>query len=355
MNHSTALQQILQEHLNWHKARVNFTACFVLALIKMCSVNFTQLALSLNPKVTVSSNYRRLQRFFNGFTFDRLSLTKLLLALLPQREHLVLTMDRTMWRFGARYHNMLVIAACGEGIAIPLLWRMLPKEGCSNTQLRIDLLEELFCVLDTAQVSCLVGDREFVGARWFAYLKQRKLPFVIRIRAHFYISTSKGRRIRAGRMVAHLRPGEVLTLRKRRRVCDHTLFLCAVAPQKGKDVVILAGTEIAHRALTFYRKRWQIETLFAATKSRGFDLESTHLFDRERVAKLFGLLCIAFIWAYRVGLWVHEHIKAIKLKKHGRRARSVFRYGLDHIRVIILNQTKLDNRFTLYLNLLSCT
>ena len=260
-----------------------------------------------------------------------------------------------MWRFGERYHNMLVIAACGEGIAIPLLWCMLPNNGCTNTQMRIDLLEELFSVLDASQVKCLVGDREFIGEHWFRYLKQRKLPFVIRVRAHFYVSTSKGRRIRAKEMVASLRPGEVLRLRKRRRICGQSLFICAVAPKKGSDIVILAGTEIAHRALTFYRKRWQIETLFAATKSRGFDLEATHLFDAERVAKLFGLLSIAFIWAYRIGLWMHENVKPIACKKHGRRAQSIFRYGLDGLRVIILNQRTVDKRFVQYINLLSCT
>lgn len=355
MNHTTALQEILQEHLSWNKARLNFAARFVIALIKMCSVNFTQLALSLNPQVETPSNYRRLQRFFNGFTFDRLTLTRLSLALLPEQSHLILTMDRTMWRFGSRYHNVLVLAACGEGIAIPLLWRMLPKEGCSNTQTRIDLLEELFTVLAPQAVTCLVADREFVGKQWFRYLKQRKLAFVIRVRSWFYVSTRKGRRVRAQRMVEHLRPGEVLALRKRRRICDQALFVCAIAPEKGADVVVLVGTEMAHRALAFYQRRWQIETLFAAMKSRGFDLESTHLADRERVSKLIGLLSIAFVWAYRVGLWLHRHVQAIARKSHGRRAQSVFRYGLDHMRVILLNLASNDPAFYKYVRFLSCT
>lgn len=355
MDHSTAVQQILQEHLTWNKARINFAARFVIALIKLCSVNFTHLALSLNPGVEVGSNYRRLQRFFNGFAVDQLTLTRLLLALLPEQKRVILTMDRTMWRFGGRYHNVLMIAACGEGIAIPLVWCMLPKEGCSNTQTRIDLLEVLFRVLAPEKVASLVADREFVGIRWFRYLKQRKLPFVIRVRSWFYLSTRKGGRVRAQRMVAHLRPGEVLILRKRRTVCGQSLFVCAIAPEKGTDVVVLVGTEMAHRSLAFYRKRWQIETLFAALKSRGFDLEATHLKDAERVAKLIGLLAIAFVWAYRVGLWLHEHVKPIARKSHGRRAQSVFRYGLDHLRLILLNRPKIDTQFMMYVNFLSCT
>ncbi len=355
MNHSTILQELLQEHLPWHKSRVNFAARFVMALIKMGCVNFTQLALVLNPSVALGSNYRRLQRFFNGFTVDRVTFTQLVMALLPQQKPLILTLDRTMWRFGSRYHNVLMVAACADGIAIPLLWRMLPKEGCSNTQTRIDLMEELFQVLDPASVRCLVADREFIGKAWFAYLKKRKIGFVIRVRSFFYISTRKGRRIRGKHMFAHLRPGEVLALRKRRFLYGHRLFVCAVAPSKGDDMVILVGSEETHRALAFYGKRWQIETLFAALKSRGFNLESTHLTDKERVSKLIGLLSIAFTWAYRVGQWLDREVKPIAIKSHGRRAQSVFRYGLDHLKVIILNHTPNDRRFRQLINFLSCT
>ena len=355
MNHSTTLQELLQQHLPWHKARINFAACFVIALIKMGCVNFTQLALVLNPSVGIGSNYRRLQRFFNSFTIERAAFTRFMLALLPQKESLILTLDRTMWRFGSRYHNVLMVAVCADGIALPLLWRMLPKEGCSNTQMRIDLLEELFDLLDPAAVRALVADREFIGKKWFAYLKRRKIGFVIRVRSFFYISTRKGRRVRGKRLFAHLRPGEVLALRKRRIVCGHRLHVCAIAPQKGDDMVILVGSEQAHRALAFYGKRWQIETLFAALKSRGFDLESTHLTDKERVAKLIGLLSIAFIWAYRVGAWLQKEVKPIAIKSHGRRAQSVFRYGLDHLKVFLLNHTATDRRFLQLANFLSCT
>jgi len=355
MNHSTTLQELLQQHLPWHKARVNFTARFVIALFKMGCVNFTQLALVLNPSVGVASNYRRLQRFFNSFTVDTEAFTTLVLALLPQRESLVLTLDRTMWRFGRRYHNVLMIAACADGIAIPLLWRMLPKEGCSNTQTRIDLLDELFEILDPSSVRCLVADREFVGKTWFAYLKKRNVGFVIRVRSFFYISTRKGRRIRGKHIFSHLRPGEVLALRKRRIVCGHRLYVCAIGPRNGDDMVILVGSELAHRAVAFYGKRWQIETLFAALKSRGFDLEATHLKDKERVAKLIGLLSIAFTWAYRVGAWLHKEVKPIAIKSHGRKAQSVFRYGLDHLKVVLLNHTATDRQFKQLVRFLSCT
>src|SRR3954447_9094062 len=36
-------------------------------------------------------------------------------------------------------------------------------------------------------------------------------------------------------------------------------------------------------ALAHYRRRWAIETLFAATKTRGFNFEDTHLIHPDRI------------------------------------------------------------------------
>jgi IS4 transposase len=47
-------------------------------------------------------------------------------------------------------------------------------------------------------------------------------------------------------------------------------------------------------ATELYRRRWEIETMFAALKSRGFDLEATNRTDPRRVERLIGLLALAF-------------------------------------------------------------
>jgi len=53
-----------------------------------------------------------------------------------------------------------------------------------------------------------------------------------------------------------------------------------------------------------YKRRWQIETMFKALKSSGVNLEDTHLKDSERIKKLVSLVFIAFIWCYKVGIYV---------------------------------------------------
>jgi len=358
---STALFEILQDHLPWHKARVKFVACFLIALIRVRSVNFTQLALALNPAVLPDSNYRRLQRFFKGFDLDQETITRLQVALLPEHllleRRLVLSLDRTLWCIGSHYHNVLVVAACVDGVALPLAWSVLDKIGSSNTRERIALLDQLFRVLDPALVDCLVADREFIGQRWLRYLEEKPLRFVIRIKRRMWISTRAGRQVKVERLFRDLRAEEVRGLRKRRQVCGRRLWVTGIGHRvlAAADMVLLISNVSTHVAQGYYQQRWKIEPMFAAMKTRGFDLEATHLKDGERVLKLVGLLAIGCTWAYRVGEFVAETIRPIKIKAHGRRARSIFRHGLDYLREIVLNRRELCPGFRDCLQVLSCT
>jgi len=47
-------------------------------------------------------------------------------------------------------------------------------------------------------------------------------------------------------------------------------------------LILAASTAVPEGALALYRKHWEIETLFAALKTRGFDVETTHLTRPER-------------------------------------------------------------------------
>ena len=84
------------------------------------------------------------------------------------------------------------------------------------------------------------------------------------------------------------------------------------------------------KAQAIYKERWQIESAFKALKTSGFNIEDTHLTDIERVSKLLSLVLIAFAWVYRAGIYL-DTLKPIKIKKHGRRAKRLFKYGPTYI------------------------
>lgn len=79
--------------------------------------------------------------------------------------------------------------------------------------------------------------------------------------------------------------------------------------------------------------------MFKGLKSSGFNIEGSHVWDRERMSNLFSNIMIAYVWCYLVGIFIHENIKPIKVLKHGRRAVSLFKYGLDYISQCLMNHT----------------
>jgi hypothetical protein len=95
----------------------------------------------------------------------------------------VLTIDRTNWEFGKTTINILMISVIWNGTGVPLIWTLLPNPGNSHTRTRIDLLDRLRETFPDLQIASLMGDREFIGDAWMAYLSARKIPFILRLRA----------------------------------------------------------------------------------------------------------------------------------------------------------------------------
>jgi hypothetical protein len=114
---------------------------------------------------------------------------------------------------------------------------------------------------------------------------------------------------------------------------------------------ILVSNDPCDHVLEDYKRRWKIEVVFAALKSRGLNFEETHVKDEKRLQALFAVLAIAFCWAYHVGAWRHE-VKPIRIKKHQRPAMSIFRYGFDWSRQALFSPQDKPELMTHVLHLL---
>jgi len=95
MRDCSLLVAILREQMEAHKTRLEFMACFVMALIQVRTVNLAQVAVGLNPMVKIGSNYRRCQRFLAEFSFEQEVIGRLILSLLPDGP-LTLCIDRSV-------------------------------------------------------------------------------------------------------------------------------------------------------------------------------------------------------------------------------------------------------------------
>jgi hypothetical protein len=249
MPETKGLFDILQAQLPWHRARLSFVTTFVLALIRVRTVTFGQLALVLNPQVTAGANYRRIQRFFADFSFDAEHFGRLMLALLPQKENLVVSIDRSNWQLGSFHINILMLSVAYRGIAFPIVWSLLGKAGNSNRQERQALIKRFIKLVEKERVLAVVADREFIGKGWFRDLKAAGLPFYIRIK-HNALIDSKGRTRHARKLFEHLRVGETKFLPKRCWVYGHRLSLVGVKLQ-GDYLIVATNAKVEH-ALAFY-------------------------------------------------------------------------------------------------------
>lgn len=353
MNQVILLRQTLKPLIGWHGARLNFLALFLIALLRVKTVNLVEIATGFRSNAKTDSSYKRLQRFFSKFELDHALIAQVVVKLMEIPQPWVLSVDRTEWSFGKTRFNLLVLGIVHNGVAFPLVWEALNKKGNSNSQERMDLLERFDSIFPDAEVNYLTGDREFVGKEWLTYLLlEPKIPFCLRIRESDKIDNGK-RQLRASIVFANLKLGQTKTLSGKKLVWGRLVYVSALRLDDNQ-LLILITPEPCPKAISDYGERWGIETLFGMFKTRGFCLESTHFRDSERLRKLFALMTLALCWAIKTGEWLHQ-LNPIKVKKHGRLAKSIFRNGLDHLRSIFTDLDLKYDDFLASLHFLSCT
>ena len=356
---STQLNSILLENLEgkMNLARIKFFGLFICALCKVQTVCFEKLATAFETEAKSGSSLRRIQRFMASYALDTDLLARLIFKMLPHQPPYRLAMDRTNWKFGETNINVLTLAIVYQGVAFPILISMLDKRGNSDTQERIEIINRYIRLFGYRTIDCLLADREFVGERWISYLNHNRIRYYIRIRENFYVQDPRtGKQLKAFVIFADLKCGESRCLPRIYRINGQLCYLSAskVKSKTGQpELQIIIAFNQPENALLFYKERWQIETCFRGMKSSGFNIEHTHLTDLVRIEKLFTIIMLAFAWAYVVGVYVNQNIKPVRILKHGRKAKSLLKYGLEIIATVLLNPLKVKeiNVF----KFLSCT
>jgi hypothetical protein len=349
-----SLEQTLLDNLPWNRARIKFVARFLLALYAVRTVNLSILASAFSGVAKEESNYKRLQRFLREFELPYAQLAEFVVKLLGLPGPYTLALDRTNWEVGAVDINILMLSIVYRGIGFPVVWLVLPKAGNSDTSERKTVVEIFIDLFGAQNIAYLLGDREFIGKNWFRFLKSHRIKFQMRLRKDTRVRNGRGEIVGAWRLFASTRVNRILVIEEARRMWGMDLFLSGCYLGSG-EYLILVSPEYVTAPNEQYSKRWGIETLFGALKSRGFNLEDTRLQDPERVSRLLALLALAFTWAFVVGQW-QAAVKELKFKKHGYPPKSVFRLGLNILCRLVTNL----ERFNLagwrrVIKLLSCS
>lgn len=333
MERISELRAILSNYLPWNKWRLDSFSRMLLALITARTVNLQRLATGFGTDTKITSRYRRLQRFFAEFNIDYTLFARLIFQwFFSESKKIYLCLDRTNWYWGKQPINALVLSIAYEGIAIPIYWSLLDKEGTSDTPERIAIMVRFIDTFGTDCIASLLADREFVGKFWFQWLIDNKIPFHIRIKENSKVVVFRGKGKTAQQLFNDVNPKQEKAYENKVLIFGCPLRIAASRSESG-ELLIVATNQDPKNAVPIYLRRWEIESLFEALKSRGFHFEDTHITKPERIEKLIAVLSIALCWAHKIGEWRHEKepIRMIKFKTSTRPQYSYFRYGLDYL------------------------
>lgn len=349
MSDITALMGAMQPHVRLNGARLFVLAALLLALVRFRTTNLARLCLALPGPVHESSAYRRLQRFFAQVALDDAALHGLLMRRAPDGP-LLLALDRTEWKSAGTTHNLLVVGYLHGGVVVPLAWRALGKSGSSHQNERIALMSSLMSRLPASRIAALLGDREFIGKDFLGWLDAQGVSFVIRSRKNAWMHRAGQESAQIEQMFFGLPDGSRRRLRSKWLVYGVPCFVTA-SKHRGSTWLLISNRR-PNQAEALYAQRWQIESLFGALKSRGFDLEATHIAKPERIERVFGVLALALVWVLGVGQ-MREKALPTKKASHGRLRRSLFRVGLDNLTQMLSQRDSRALRRSF--QLLSCT
>jgi len=270
------------------------------------------------------SEYRKAQRFFEKFEMPLLEIGMFILTSLSKpKKGWTLAMDRTNWKFGNTHINILTLGVVIKGIAIPVVWKVLPqktKRGNSNTAQRIEILKDLFQIMPASSIYALTMDREFIGKTWLEWLDAQGVPFIVRIKKSHQVN---------GVGAAKYRQQQKLKSSEKVGIWGLNLYFGAKAIQRGRDshLYVISNRFEAKEALKIYKQRWAIELLFSHLKKRGFNLESTHMTEGAKIERLFGIVTLSFFATYSWGIILSMTTNLTVSEKR----KSIFRLGLESL------------------------
>ena len=115
MKHICELKNILAEHFDWNKTRLTVLVNVLIGLFVVRTVNLSDLSTILHSEAKISSNYKRLQRFFKWLisidNYHELTMKFVILVLGLKNKKNDLALDRTDWKFGKKHINILTLGA----------------------------------------------------------------------------------------------------------------------------------------------------------------------------------------------------------------------------------------------------
>ncbi len=330
-----SLHDLLYRFLDWHPARIRTFTDLIWGVIKTKTVKVKELAIHVGSKGGLRGKISKVERLFLEQVINFICFGKIMVKLLGCDGKIKLAIDRTNWQFGEKNLNFFVAAVVYGNISVPIAWLLLNKKGNSATDERKELIEKILKIITKEQIEIILADREFVGEEWLEYLSSEALPFAIRVKKNERIKHKNGGKMQLAKFFSGMQIGTSKSIEAKFYESEIAIKITCLQLER-EQLLIASNVVIGDDALRLYKQRWSIERAFKSLKTAGFNLEDTHMTDLKKLEKLFAVVSLALAICVVAGE-IKNNIKAIKIKKHGYKAVSLFTYGLDWLKDYFCN------------------
>lgn len=306
-------------------------AAFISGIVGSKSSQLPNVASKIADRAKPESRVKRLSRWLGNEEIKEeiyfLPYAEILLQCLSL-ETLVLVMDGSGIGRGC---CALMIHVIYQGRALPLAWvvRQCPK-GHAPESLHIELVEVVMELIPEETKVVFLGDGEFDGTDLQDTMNEAGWLYACRT-AKSTVSTWEGMKFNLDLLGSSIRPGMLIELKEvqfTRNAYGPVMVLCCWAKGEVEPLYLVSNLSLAEEAIKYYKKRFRIETFFSDQKSRGFNIQKSHIEDPQRLSRLLIASCLAYIWIVYLGsLCKSEGWQGIIHRKN-RCDLSLFQLGL---------------------------
>lgn len=329
----------------------NFT-WLMIGLFKSRSVHLSRIASKIPGAAKLTSQTRRIQRWLCNSAINVRTwyepVARRVLAVYAGQQ-ICLIVDGSKVGFG---HQLLMVAIAYRKRAIPLAWTWVNKaRGHSSAKKQIELLTYVYGLIPPKTRVILTGDAEFGAVEVQKQLEKWHWGYIVRQKGQHLVKLKHKRNSRRLDTLV-VKPGQMVWLQNCRLTAKHLYHVNVLAYwQTGeKDPWLLAtNLDCSKTVLRFYRKRMWIEEMFGDLKGNGFDLESTHLNDENRLSRLTLAVVLLYVWLLAFGSQVIKIGKRHLVDRHDRRDHSLFRIGWNMAERCLINDLPLSISFKFHL------
>ena len=319
--------------------RLSVLGAMVSGVLLKGSSRLSDLARSNPDHKQQASKEKQYKRWITGkhtsYSVHYLPYVKALLETLSAQGSLVFSIDGST---AGRGCMVLMMSVIYQNRAIPVVWTVVrAKKGHLPEQMHRQLLKRLAEILPPDCQVSIVGDGEYDGCAWQADILFYGWDYVLRTGCAKLAGQDRHDML-ALRWLAPAVGETTFTLTDAYFTHQNYGPVNITVWHEGKykeAIYLLSNLDYPALITQLYKKRFKIETFFSDHKSRGFNLQRSHLSDPERLAKLLIVTCLAYIFCILAGVKCHQSRLYPMVHRNDRCDLSLFSLGKAFIELLV--------------------